>query len=65
MSDAVRAAVRKTFPGLVVTLLVLLAGQVFDLHWSIGYGAGLVAFTLWMVWFVVTFVRWFEWGESE
>ncbi|WP_439027931.1 hypothetical protein [Haloarchaeobius sp. DT45] len=64
MSDAVRAAIRKTFPGLVVTLLVLVAGQVFDLHWSIGYGAALVAFTLWMVWFVVTFVRWWDEGPS-
>jgi hypothetical protein len=61
--NALRIAIRETFPGLLLAILVLFGGQVFDLHWSVGYGAGLVAFTLWMVWFVITFVRWFDVGE--
>jgi hypothetical protein len=27
-------------------------------HWSTKYGAWLVIFTIWMVWFVATFVQW-------
>ncbi|WP_435360094.1 hypothetical protein [Haloarchaeobius sp. DFWS5] len=65
MSDAVRGAIRRTAPGLVVTIAILLGGQLLDVAPSIRYGAGLVAFTLWMVWFVMTFVQWFGWTDEE
>lgn len=38
---------------------VLLAVAFFgDPHWTTRYGAYLTAFTVWMVWFVFTFVQW-------
>lgn len=35
----------------------LLVGYVFLPHWSTRYGAYLVAFAVWMIWFVATGVR--------
>ncbi|WP_435334299.1 hypothetical protein [Haloarchaeobius sp. TZWWS8] len=64
MSEAFLGAVRKTAPGLLLTVAVLVGGQLLDVSASLRYGAGLVAFTLWMGWFVITFVHWFEWRED-
>jgi hypothetical protein len=38
--------------------VLVLAATVLVPHWSTRYGAGLAVFTVWMTWFVVTFVRW-------
>lgn len=35
------------------------AGYLFFSGWSGRYGAWLVVFTIWMVWFTAAFARWF------
>lgn len=45
----------------IVTVgLLLVTAYVAIPHWSTTYGSWLVVFTIWMVWFVVTFVHWFQ-----
>jgi len=41
-----------------VLVALLFVATVLVPHWSTQYGAALAAFTLWMAWFVATFVRW-------
>ena len=38
--------------------VLVLAATVLVPHWSTRYAAGLAVFTVWMTWFVATFVRW-------
>ena len=60
------ASIEETFPGGVhgtaltglAVLGLLVVTHVVVPHWSTRYGAGLAVFTVWMTWFVVTFVRW-------
>ena len=49
---------RWTIGALVGVGLVSAIGFIVAPHWSTRYGAGLVAFSIWMVWFVVTAVHW-------
>lgn len=46
--------------GLTIAAIVLLFSAAYGplSHWSTRYGALLIVFTIWMVWFVVTAVQW-------
>ena len=59
MTDTLFGPNRRNLTALgVVTALLVVAYFVVP-HWSTRYGAWLVVFTIYMVWFVATFVQWF------
>ena len=51
---------RWTIGALVGVGLVVAIGFIVAPHWSTRYGAGLIAFSIWMVWFVVVARRWID-----
>lgn len=64
-STRVMADIEAVFPGgvrgtaliAVAVLLMLVLTHLFLPHWSTRYGAYLVAFTVWMLWFVLAGVN--------
>jgi hypothetical protein len=46
--------------GIAIAAIVLILGLAYGplSHWSTRYEAWLVAFSIWMIWFVVTVVLW-------
>lgn len=48
--------------GVAIASVVILLTAAYGIvpHWSTQYGAWLMAFTIWMVWFIVTFAIWFK-----
>lgn len=45
--------------------MLLLIGFVVYPHWSTQYGAALIAFSIWMVWFVVATVHWLSASDEQ
>lgn len=47
--------------GITIASIVILLSAAYSVvpHWSTRYAAWLIAFTIWMVWFLLTFAIWF------
>ena len=59
MTDGLLGPNRRNLATLAVVTVLLVVAYVLVPHWSTRYGAWLVVFTIYMVWFVATFVQWF------
>lgn len=58
MADTLLGPNRRNVVTLGVVTVLLVAAYILVPHWSTTYGVWLVVFTIWMVWFVATFVQW-------
>lgn len=58
MADSLLGPNRRNLITVGVVGALLVAAYLLVPHWSTRYGAWLVVFTIWMVWFVFTFVQW-------
>ena len=59
MAESLLGPNRRNLAALGVTTVLLVVAYFLVPHWSTRYGAWLVVFTIYMVWFVATFVQWF------
>ena len=59
MTDGLFGPNRRNLVALGAVTALLVVAYVLVPHWSTQYGAWLVVFTIYMVWFVATFVQWF------
>lgn len=63
MTDSLLGPNRRNLVTIGVVGVLLLVAYFVVPNWATQYGAWLVIFTIWMVWFVATFVQWLSTTE--